>query len=119
MTEIRKLVRDGKVGVVLAKCFDMAGWYTSHHNLELLFLPELIELLLINDHPFPESIANVVNLAGLEHILYEPAEGCSLGNLTVQWIPVNTQFKVECKPNTLRDYYDEVIVVNDGNWITA
>ena len=50
ISEIRKLIRDNKVGVIISTLFDMEGWYTSHNNLQLLFLPELIELIESDDY---------------------------------------------------------------------
>lgn len=41
-TQIRKLIRDNKVGVIISPS---GQWYTKHNKEELLYLPALIELL--------------------------------------------------------------------------
>ena len=127
MTEIRKLVRDGKVGVVISTCFYESGWFTSHGDLQLLFLPELIELVesekyrLASTYKYKGS-NDITRYELIEQLLVKlslHSPDLSYHNLGVTWIPVNIDFKVEVGNHVLEDYCDEVIVVNDGNWITA
>ncbi len=111
--EIRKLIKDGKVGVVLAKSFDIEGWYTAHKNLQLLFLPELVNLVESNEYTKYEAVHNLLTGMGIYDFSGD-TEG-----LLVKWLPVNTQFKIEIRDCLVRGYYNEVIVTNDDNWITA
>lgn len=111
--KIRKLIKDGKVGVVLAKSFDIEGWYTTNKDLQLLFLPELVNLVESDEYKDYESVHKL--LAGMG--IYD-FTGDTNG-LKVEWLPVNTRFKVEIRDCLVRGYCNEVIVTNDDNWITA
>jgi len=111
--EIRKLIKDGRVGVVLAKSFDIEGWYTAHKDLRLLFLPELINLIESNGYAQYEAVHNLLIGMGISSF-----NGDTEG-LKVEWLPVDTRFKVETRNCIVRGYYNEVIVINDDDWIIA
>lgn len=111
--EIRKLIKDGKVGVVLAKSFDIEGWYTSHKDLQLLFLPELVNLVESDEYENYESVHKLLTSMGIWDFT-----GATNG-LKVERLPVDTRFKVEIRDCIVRGYYNEVIVTNDDDWITA
>lgn len=94
------------------------GWYTHHENLELLFLPELVELIVSDEYQKGKLLPN--NL--VEHLLvklgvYSPDLSCY--DLEVVWVDSNTQFRIDRDYDPEYGYDSEVIVVNDGNWITA
>lgn len=115
--EIRKLTRDNKVGIILAKKFNTNGWYTSHRDLQLLFLPELVSLIESNEYK------NAANPHQLVHKLLTSMGIWDLivsgSNLTVEWLPVNTRFKVESRLSVVPGYCDEIIVTHYYDWLTA
>ena len=114
--EIRKLIKDDKVGVILAKTFDVEGWYTAHKDLQLLFLPELINLVESDEYKNANDQHQLVH----ELLTNMGIWDFSCGNgLFIDWIPIGTRFKVETRPCILRGYENEIIVTNDDNWITA
>lgn len=115
--EIRKLIKDGKVGVVLAKSFDSEGWYTSHEDLQLLFLPELVNLIESDEYKNALYSERLVYKL-LTDIGFHGFTGDANG-LVVEWLSVNAQFKIKTKDSILRGYYDEVVFVKDDNWIVA
>jgi len=111
--EIRKLIKDDKVGVVLAKSFEIEGWYTAHKDLRLLFLPELINLIESNGPAQYEAVHDLLTGIGIFSFSGD-TEG-----LKLEWLPVGTQFKVEIRDCIIQGFYNEVIVINDDNWIIA
>lgn len=114
--EVKKLIKDGMVGVVLARSFDYEGWYTTHKQVQLVFLPELIQLIQSDEYLNTDNGHRmVVNLLATMGI-----QTSGNGNqLVVYWIPVGTQFKIQKSPCVVRGYYNENILINDDNWITA
>ena len=111
--EIRKLIKDGKVGVVLAKSFDIEGWYTAHKDLQLLFLPELVNLVESDEYKDYGSVHKLLTGMGIWDYIGET------NGLKVEWLPVNTGFRVEIRDSILRGCQDEVIVTYSDYWITA
>lgn len=134
MTEIRKLVRNGKVAIVVCKQFTDNGWYSYHNRDDLIFLPELIRLIeslnhvkkqLPGDIPghylwkykkiiteitnrttkLQEFVNDICNQTGSTYV--------NVNDLVVEWIPVNTRFKivVQTIPKVIttyiRDYEDQ------------
>lgn len=112
MSEIRKLIRDSKVAILLSdsKCY---GWYTdefeyTQSHLELLYCPPLVEVVS-NSNYTQQDIAKAL----IEF-------GC-----TFDW--------KECDPDDFENWlqseddYDRenellreiLIVYNDNNWLTA
>lgn len=103
---IDKLVRDGKVAVLVSHDYG-AGWYSWHKDERLLFDPRIVEMLE-NDCDLYEIESYCEKTYG-DDIYYGGIDG-----LVVHWVSVGTQFKI--------DEYDgaERLVISDEvKWITA
>lgn len=84
---VQKLIRDGKVAVLVSKGFG-AGWSTwNHDETEMLFDPEIAQLL---EDGVPKH--QIEKLASKK---YPNAYLGGLGDLVVQWLPVGAKFIVE------------------------
>ena len=85
---MEKLIKDGKVAVLISPGFG-AGWSTwVHGNQECLFEPEIVEAVLAG-----KGTAEIERLAEAKY-----GEGFYTGGasgLEVFWLPVGTQFIVE------------------------
>ena len=92
---MEKVIRDGHVAVIISSGWG-AGWSTWHYgsNKEILiFHPKLVELVENNQHN-QDTVSAVLN----ELLDKEEAEGIYLGgveDLTIQWLPEGTKFKIE------------------------
>jgi hypothetical protein len=92
---MEKVIRDGHVAVIISSGWG-AGWSTWHYgsNREILiFHPKLVELVESGQHN-QDTVSAVLN----ELLDKEEAEGIYLGgveDLTIQWIPEGTKFKIE------------------------
>lgn len=118
---MRKLVRDGCLYVITAA--GGPGWYTHHWCEELLYLPELVELLLPlkTDSSFIRSqIIEVLEKAGYidnKEVITE-----SLDRLIVYQIPLKSFFRVNFSPfdgyerKNGAEYIERHI---EGYWIVA
>ena len=92
---MEKVVRDGHVAVIISSGYG-AGWSTWHQGEireTLIFHPKLVEWVE-SEQPTVVAISTI-----LKEILGEKeAEHIYLGgveDLTIQWIPEGTKFKIE------------------------
>jgi hypothetical protein len=89
---MEKVIRDGKVAVLISSGWG-AGWSTWHGHKELIFHPKLVEWVE-SEQPIVVDISTI-----LKEILGEKeAEHVYLGgveDLTIQWLPKGTKFKIE------------------------
>ena len=103
-----KVVRDGKVAVLLSPGYG-AGWYTwNRQHTELLFLPRVVEMVL-NEAPHYEIEAYVNSLYGEDEIYTNGA-----GALVVKWVPQGAQFQIE-----EYDGSESLRLKDSQDWITA
>ena len=86
---MKKLIRDGKVGVLISKGYG-AGWSTwnPRYEEEMLFSPEIIELVERNAS-FDEIEAKAIELWGDDIYI-----GGIYEELTVYWLEQGTKFVV-------------------------
>jgi len=103
---MKKLVRDGKVAVLVSAGFG-AGWYTWHHIPELLFDPDVVKMVEL-DWPQDLIKAHCEKFYGNNHFFR------GVDRLGIQWVPEGTKFRI--------DEYDgaETLVTQDQDeWIIA
>ena len=89
---MEKVIRDGKVAVIISAGWG-AGWSTWHGHKELIFHPKLVELVESGQHN-QDNISTLL----IELLSEKEAEHVYLGgveDLTIQWIPEGTKFKIE------------------------
>jgi hypothetical protein len=102
---MNKLVRDGKVAVLVSPGFG-AGWYTWNSEYPcLLFDSQLVEAVEKEDK---DALKKRVN---------EIAPGTYLGGmdqLRIRWLPEGTQFQV-----TEYDGSEGLKIADEQKWITA
>ena len=103
-----KVVRDGKVAVLVSPGFG-AGWYTWNlQHPEILFLPRVVEMVLNQDSPY-DIKAYVQSIYGEDEIYVG-----GVHDLVVQWVPQGTKFRI--------DEYDgseSLKTIDQEDWITA
>ncbi|MBD2201667.1 hypothetical protein H6G33_09940 [Calothrix sp. FACHB-1219] len=135
---MKKVIRDGKVAVLYSPEYG-AGWYSWHKKEELLFLPELVEILessIIGYKKLSESRkkeiigTTLINTGRYTYYRYENESdskfvyvdevdidnsiylgGCV--DLTIEWIPKGLPFRV-------REYDGfETIDYGETGWIIS
>lgn len=86
---VEKVIRDGKVAVLISTGFG-TGWYTWNPGYEeLLFHPKLVEMVEQGRaHEIDEDW--VKEHLGLEEVYCGGAE-----DLVIRWLPVGTPFDIE------------------------
>jgi hypothetical protein len=103
-----KVVRDGKVAVLLSPGYG-AGWYTwNEAHPELLFLPRVVEMVL-NGTSYSEIEAYVQSLYGEDELYVGGAV-----DLKVVWVPQGSQFRIE-----EYDGSESLILASQEKWFTA
>ena len=107
MSDIPKVVRDGKVAVLVSPNFG-AGWYTwnsdeNEGGLALLFCPEIVEAVERGEPPYP-----------IAERLFPNAYLGGLDSIEVAWLPVGTAFQVH-----EYDGSESLDVRGDMEWIVA
>ena len=104
-----KVVRDGRVAVLISEGFG-AGWYTWNlAHPELLFLPRVVEMVL--NSKSPEDIeAYIDSIYGKDNDIYIGG----LGGLTVVWVPQGADFQVH-----EYDGAEQLKLKDQQEWITA
>lgn len=102
---MEKVIRDGKVAILISKGYG-AGWYSWNTDKpQLLFHPKLIELV---EQDKRNEITDVLikELLGLPEDSYT----CILGaeKLAIEWLPQGTAFDIEeyDGAESLRTYED-------------
>jgi hypothetical protein len=104
-----KVVRNGKVAVLISEGHG-AGWYTwNMGHPELLFLPTVVEMVL--NSKYPKDIAACIdNIYGKDNDIYIGG----LGGLTVVWVPQGADFQVY-----EYDGAEHIRLKDRQGWITA
>jgi hypothetical protein len=111
--EIKKVVRDGKVAVIIS-CGYGSGWTTcnSGYGLQILFDPEIVSLIEADNpadrtHHAYISDKTVQKIAEYCEKRYDSYLGGFEG-LEIRWIPEGKKFKV-----TEYDGFEEVLTEDD------
>ena len=103
-----KVVRDGKVAVLVSPGFG-AGWYTWNlQHPELVFLPRVVEMVL-NQVDYHEIEAYVQSIYGEDDIYVGGAH-----DLVVEWVPVGAEFQIE-----EYDGSESLRLKDSQDWFTA
>ena len=103
-----KVVRDGKVAVLVSPGYG-AGWYTWNlQHPELVFLPRVVEMVLNGDSPY-DIEAYVKSVYGEDDIYTGGAS-----DLVVEWIPQGAQFQIE-----EYDGSESLRLKDSQDWFTA
>lgn len=118
---MRKVIRDGKVAVVIS---NEMQWYLTHKQVELLFLPELVELVESKDYQCKPSTLDKIEdyeywdtQCNLVRDLLNNEDLWRWGNdLVVEWIPVGSTFTIRHGYNNNGEYID---IFNKEDWITV
>ena len=102
---MEKVIRDGKVAVLISQGWG-AGWYSwNTDHKELLFHPKLVEMV-------EQNRKNEINDQWiLENLGIEMYAGGSDG-LEIHWLPIGTIFDIEEHDGfeTIRTMYDLLLV---------
>lgn len=101
---MERVIRDGQVAVLCSPGYG-AGWYTSHYIEALIFDPSIVQWLEAGEH---DKIEHYTTLK------YPKAYLGGLDELTIQWVPVGTLFRI--------DEYDgneSIILKDEENWFIA
>ena len=86
---MKKVIRDGKVAVLISHGFG-AGWYSwNTEHQQLLFHPKLVEMVEQNRNDEIDDEWVKENL-GIEYVYCGGAS-----DLQIHWLPVGTAFQVE------------------------
>ena len=103
-----KVVRDGKVAVLISPGYG-SGWYTwNESHPELLFLPRVVEMVL-NQASHYDIAEYVESIYGEDEIYTGGAS-----DLKVIWVPQGTEFRIE-----EYDGSESLKLKDDEDWITA
>jgi hypothetical protein len=105
---MEKVIRDGKVAVLYSPGFG-AGWSTWNSEHEsMLYHPMLVDTVLSNEANWLE------NAEALASLIWPDAYLGGIGDLTVEWIPVGTLFKI-----TEYDGSESIEYKEAGGWFVA
>jgi len=86
---MEKVIRDGKVAILISPGFG-AGWYTwNTKHTELLFSPKMVEMVERNEANKIDKDWVLENL-GIENVYCGGAS-----DLVVYWLPIDTAFMVK------------------------
>lgn len=102
-----RVVRAGFVAVLYSPGYG-AGWYSWHRKEELLFDPNIVQMVLEDRH---DDIEDYV--MGLYTNEDQPYMG-GADDLAVEWVPLGEKFRI--------DEYDgaeSVVLASNENWLTA
>jgi hypothetical protein len=105
MKTMKKLIRDGKVAILISPGYG-AGWYTWHDREELLFDPAIVEMVLENRH---DEIESYVEKTYGDDFYLGGVDG-----LIVQWVPEGAEFMI-------REYdgSESLLLKDNDYWIKA
>jgi hypothetical protein len=102
-----RVVRDGKVAVLVSPGYG-AGWYTWNRDKEfLLFEPKVVEMVLNKvyhgeiDHYVESTYGDDFYLGGSQ-------------DLVVEWVPVGARFRIH-----EYDGSESLVLESEEQWVTA
>lgn len=85
---MEKVIRDSKVAVLYSPSFG-AGWYTWNTEHEsMLYHPMLVDIVLSGEPDWK------IKAHALAALIWPDAYIGGIGDLTVEWIPTGTLFKI-------------------------
>lgn len=104
---MKKLVRDGKVAVLITRDYG-AGWYTWHRIIDLLFDPEIV--VMVENPDDDEDLETIAKYCKSRYADFN----MPVPELSVVWLPEGTQFRVS-------DYdgLESIELMKDTKWLTA
>lgn len=110
MTELNKVVKDGKVAVLFSPCYG-SGWWTWNKDFaQLIYEPAVVEWVLAGK---PEA-----SRADLELMLHDKYEyvyiGGNIEDLCVEWLPIGTTFRI-----TEYDGFESLVFTSEEDWHVA
>ncbi len=103
---MKKVIRNGKVGVLISKGYG-AGWYTWEHIDEMLFSPEIIEL--VEQGVSTEIIEKEAEKLWGDKHYYGGADG-----LCVEWVKKGKKFRIN-----EYDGAETLVLEDEENYIIA
>lgn len=105
---MERLVRDGKVAVLVSPGFG-AGWYTwNMEHPSILFDPNIVDMVLSNAE-LRDIEAYVDQTYGEDEIYTGGA-----GDLVIRWVPEGVRFRIN-----EYDGSESLVLESDERWITA
>lgn len=109
ISDCRKIVRFGKVAVIYSPGHG-AGWYSWHHVEELLFDPEIVDLIE------RQATAEEIEQYCIETYQDKdkPYYWGGVDDLEIKWVPEGSIFRIE-----EYDGAEEIILQDDDDWIVA
>jgi hypothetical protein len=103
---MNKVIREGQVAILMTMGPSTTGWYSSHKNRDILFDPELVNMV--------ESGAKEEDLRAYCQTKYPNVDLSSIGNLVVEWVPEGSFFKIDFDEGV-----EGIHVQEPGDWIRA
>jgi hypothetical protein len=104
---INRIVRDGKVAVIYHPSFG-CGWYSWHGITELLFDPQVVEMI-------EGSVDSKIIENYCKKTYADPGLGYSnYKDLDICWVPVGVKFRV-----SEYDGSEHIVYLNHEAYITA
>lgn len=101
---MNKLIRDGKVAVLISPGFG-SGWYSWHFKEELLFDPVVVEMVLEDRHDeiesYVEKTYDNLYLGGIDY-------------LKVVWVSEGAEFRIN-----EYDGAESLVLKEEEHWIKA
>ena len=101
-----KLIRDGKVAVLISPGYG-AGWSTwNNHIPQILWDPTLVQM--VEEGCRPQILYQYV------HVNYPEVHAFGIEDLKVVWIPEGTRFRV-----TEYDGHESIVLYDEEDWHVA
>ena len=102
---MKKVIENGHVAVVHS-CDWGRGWYSWHGIDELLFLPELVEIISSKMETPNEEVAKIIKSYDLDYGW--------IPDLGITWVPLAARFII-----TEYDGYETVMLEKEVKWLVA
>ena len=107
---MNKVIRDGNVAVLYSPDYG-AGWYSWHHDKELLFSPEIVSII----ETFDDYDVRYDKIMEYMAENYPDVYAGGARNLEIEWLPEGEVFEI-------REYdgYESIITLaNMNDWLIA
>lgn len=107
---MNKVIRDGNVAVLYSPNYG-AGWYSWHHNKELLFSPEIVSII----ETFDDCDVRYDKIIEYMDENYPDVYAGGAGDLTITWLSEGDVFEIQ-----EYDGYESIrTLANIDNWLIA
>ena len=110
MSELNKVVRDGKVAVLFSPGYGSGWWTWNKDHDQLIYEPAVVKWVLAGKPLDARADLELLLRNKYEHVYI----GSNMSDLHVEWLPIGTNFRI-----TEYDGFESLVFTAEEDWHVA